>query len=75
MALAPGNKLGVYEVTAQIGAGGMGELGDPHGTFRVHKPVRLCVMIRDAAFGSHSPVEGEATMVEPVTLEVFTDYI
>ncbi len=26
MALAPGTKLGVYEVTAQIGAGGMGEV-------------------------------------------------
>ena len=26
MALAPGTRLGVYEVTAQIGAGGMGEV-------------------------------------------------
>ncbi len=26
MAIAPGSKLGVYEVTAQIGAGGMGEV-------------------------------------------------
>ena len=26
MALAPGSKLGVYEVTAKIGAGGMGEV-------------------------------------------------
>ena len=30
---------------------------------------------RVPTFGSHDPVEGEATMVEPVTLEVFTDYI
>ena len=26
MALAPGTRLGVFEVTAQIGAGGMGEV-------------------------------------------------
>ena len=26
MALAPGSKLGIYEVTAKIGAGGMGEV-------------------------------------------------
>jgi len=26
MALAPGTRLGPYEVTAQIGVGGMGEL-------------------------------------------------
>jgi len=26
MALTPGTRLGVYEITAQIGAGGMGEV-------------------------------------------------
>ena len=26
MSLSPGTRLGVYEVTAQIGAGGMGEV-------------------------------------------------
>ncbi|HET7218571.1 MAG TPA: serine/threonine protein kinase, partial [Vicinamibacterales bacterium] len=26
MALSPGTRLGVYEITAQIGAGGMGEV-------------------------------------------------
>ena len=32
MALAPGSKLGVYEVTAKIGAGGMGEVFRAHDT-------------------------------------------
>ena len=32
MALAPGSKLGVYEVTAKIGAGGMREAHGAHNT-------------------------------------------
>ncbi len=32
MGIAPGSKLGVYEVTAKIGAGGMGEVYRAHDT-------------------------------------------
>ena len=31
--------------------------------------------LRGQPVDSHGPIKGEATMVEPVTLEVFTDYI
>ena len=36
MPLAPGTKLGVYKVTAQIAAGGMGEVSRAHDTTLDH---------------------------------------
>jgi serine/threonine-protein kinase len=43
MALAPGTRLGVYEVTAQIGAGGMGEVYRAHDT-KLNRDVALKVL-------------------------------
>src|ERR1700730_1513363 len=42
MALAAGTRLGAYEVLAQIGAGGMGEV------YRAHDPERLSRFQREA---------------------------
>ncbi len=36
MALTPGTRLGVYEVTAQIGVGGMGEVVPDPGIDNAH---------------------------------------
>ena len=43
MALAPGTRLGVYEVTAQIGAGGMGEVYRARDT-KLHRDVALKIL-------------------------------
>src|SRR6185295_8361179 len=43
MALASGTRLGVYEIHAAIGAGGMGEVYRAHDT-RLHRDVALKVL-------------------------------
>ncbi|MSO62820.1 MAG: hypothetical protein EXQ50_12140, partial [Acidobacteria bacterium] len=43
MPLTPGSRLGVYEVTAQIGAGGMGEVYRAHDS-KLNRDVALKVL-------------------------------
>ncbi len=52
MALGPGSKLGVYEVTAKIGAGGMGEVYRAHDT-TLDRDVAIKVL--PDAFVTHHP--------------------
>ena len=54
MALAPGTTLGVYEVTAQIGAGGMGEVYRARDT-KLDRDVALKVLPRGVPGRSRSP--------------------
>ena len=51
MALEPGTKLGIYEVTTKIGAGGMGEVYKARDT-KLDRDVALNVLLDRFAFGA-----------------------
>ena len=64
MALAPGTRLGPYEVTVQIGAGGMGEVYRARDT-RLDRTVAIKVLSTEVAGDTdlRSRFEGEARAV------------
>ena len=70
MALAPGTRLGRYEIVARIGAGGMGEVWKAHDT-RLNRYVAIKQLIAQQTERFEQEARAVAALSHPNTCQIY----